>query len=238
MTATAGNYGLCKCGCGRSTSIADRNHTNRGWIKGEPIPFIKGHGGRRKEHILTEVDELNRRAVCVMCGATSIAKNGSRWRCCKRIITEHRLVDRSQDGSTAHCLGCMSKVPTVKRGGRSLCSIADSQRNQEYRQKNTDKIREKGVEYRKSNPTYFKNKHLVRTYGMTYEDYEVMLAAQGGACRICRSPDGDRSLAVDHCHKTNVIRGLLCNRCNTTLGKVEEDIGLLEAMISYLKAPI
>lgn len=36
-------YGYCQCGCGQQTSIAQRNRYDRGWIKGEPVPFAPGH---------------------------------------------------------------------------------------------------------------------------------------------------------------------------------------------------
>lgn len=69
-------------------------------------------------------------------------------------------------------------------------------------------------------------------YGLTQDEYDAMLAAQGGLCAICRSPEsGNRSLAVDHDHACcpsakrscgKCIRGLLCTRCNVTLGNYEE----------------
>lgn len=37
-------YGYCHCGCGQKTKLAPRNKTDKGWIKGEPMRFIAGHG--------------------------------------------------------------------------------------------------------------------------------------------------------------------------------------------------
>ncbi|MFJ5066549.1 endonuclease VII domain-containing protein [Kitasatospora sp. NPDC088556] len=54
------------------------------------------------------------------------------------------------------------------------------------------------------------------TYGLTSEEYAALLAAQGGRCAICQETRR-RNLAVDHCHRTEAIRGLLCNRCNSQL---------------------
>lgn len=49
-----------------------------------------------------------------------------------------------------------------------------------------------------------------------------MLEQQGGVCAICKEPNQDfRRMHVDHCHKTLRVRGLLCIRCNTTLGMIE-----------------
>lgn len=41
-------YGYCQCGCGEMTKIAERTRRNRGWLKGEPKPYISGaHAGRK-----------------------------------------------------------------------------------------------------------------------------------------------------------------------------------------------
>ncbi|WP_043254020.1 endonuclease VII domain-containing protein [Streptomyces sp. Tu6071] len=54
---------------------------------------------------------------------------------------------------------------------------------------------------------------LQATYGLSAEDYKRLFEYQGGVCAICREPR-KANLAVDHCHKTEAIRGLLCQRCN------------------------
>lgn len=69
-------------------------------------------------------------------------------------------------------------------------------------------------------------------YGITPEDYDRMLERQGGVCAICRQPEkvvhrktqrGPSRLAIDHDHVTGWVRGLLCNRCNTSLGWYERN---------------
>lgn len=69
-------------------------------------------------------------------------------------------------------------------------------------------------------------------YGLTEDDYKQLLVIQVHKCAICRSPD---KLHVDHCHRTGKVRGLLCFRCNSTLGKVEESKELLNSLINYLE---
>lgn len=71
-------------------------------------------------------------------------------------------------------------------------------------------------------------------YGITPEDYQEMLAAQGGVCAVCGAGPGVRALAVDHCHTTGRVRGILCPNCNTGLGKFRDDVGLLTRAITYL----
>jgi len=83
-----------------------------------------------------------------------------------------------------------------------------------------------------------KNQNLRSKYGLTIEQYELMLAERDGKCDICgRKPDYD--LHVDHDHESErlgciVVRGLLCAACNSLLGKVREDDGLIQAVRNYL----
>lgn len=68
-----------------------------------------------------------------------------------------------------------------------------------------------------------RNKHLKRKYGITVEQYNEMLRNQNGTCKICnRACKTGKFLAVDHCHKTGKVRGLLCALCNTNLGRIEK----------------
>ena len=72
-------------------------------------------------------------------------------------------------------------------------------------------------------------------YGLTDEDYEQMLAAQGGVCAICESPDPRASAwQVDHDHKTGRVRGLLCRPCNVALGLLSDDVIRMARAIRYL----
>jgi hypothetical protein len=80
-----------------------------------------------------------------------------------------------------------------------------------------------------------RRRHLLKVkYGITLEQYEEMLEAQGGVCKICKQPPGERLLAVDHCHNSLQVRGLLCGRCNTSLERIEIP-GWVEAAQAYLR---
>jgi len=76
---------------------------------------------------------------------------------------------------------------------------------------------------------------LKTRYGMTPADYDAMLARQNGVCAICKT-DG-RKLNIDHNHKTNAVRGLLCNACNLGLGNFGDDPGFLRMAADYAAAP-
>lgn len=73
-------------------------------------------------------------------------------------------------------------------------------------------------------------------YGITPEKYEEIFALQNGRCKICNKHQNEFSkrLAVDHCHITKKVRGLLCGNCNLMLGYAEDKVDLLQKGINYL----
>jgi hypothetical protein len=82
----------------------------------------------------------------------------------------------------------------------------------------------------------------LRNYEMTLEQYNEKLKEQNYVCEICKKPEISydkrhakmRKLSIDHCHKTLKNRGLLCNKCNLSLGRMDENIESLTAMINYI----
>lgn len=79
---------------------------------------------------------------------------------------------------------------------------------------------------------------LRRLYSVSIEQYNEMLIKQNYSCAICNSKESGRkdvlSFAVDHCHDTNRVRGLLCMKCNTAIGKLKHDVEYLKKAIEYL----
>ena len=94
---------------------------------------------------------------------------------------------------------------------------------------------------RAANPDYFKDKDLKKLYGVTLDWYKEQYAKQGGVCAICSKPEttvihGKQvSLAVDHCHDTGKVRGLLCVPCNRGIGMLKHNRDLLQKAIAYLE---
>lgn len=86
---------------------------------------------------------------------------------------------------------------------------------------------------------YQRNVTLKRKYGITVEQYEEILQYQKGVCAICGKPpkEGHARLSVDHCHKTGLLRGLLCWLCNRLLGSFRDDKDRLKSAIEYLTTP-
>ena len=86
---------------------------------------------------------------------------------------------------------------------------------------------------------HFKRLLMVRslkwTYGLTLEQYMEMKGKYGGVCPICGMAP-KRGLMIDHNHKTDKVRGLLCDHCNRGLGYFRDNIAAMEKAIMYLKA--
>jgi len=83
-----------------------------------------------------------------------------------------------------------------------------------------------------------RRKKLKARFGITLEQYDEMFNAQDGACKICKNPETieNRRLAVDHDHSTGKIRGLLCFKCNTIVGHIENSgLEIVESIFEYLK---
>jgi hypothetical protein len=78
--------------------------------------------------------------------------------------------------------------------------------------------------------------HLKGLYGITLDEYDQIAAQQNGVCAICGNPEPHFGfLAVDHCHTTGSVRGLLCGPCNMGIGQLGEDAQRLEAAAAYLR---
>lgn len=76
----------------------------------------------------------------------------------------------------------------------------------------------------------------LRKYGLDQDQYERLLSNQGGRCAGCGAEDpGAKGWCIDHCHTSGQVRALLCNRCNTTLGLVNEDPAILRALANFIE---
>jgi Recombination endonuclease VII len=124
----------------------------------------------------------------------------------------------------------------------------DKQRLQRWRQNNPDKYQaqwDRGNKKRKrhyeNNRDEYRNRNLLKNYGISLEQYNQILKSQNGKCAICKKPElttNKRNLAVDHNHKTGRVRGLLCKGCNVGLGEFNENINTLKLAIQYLQVNV
>lgn len=98
-------------------------------------------------------------------------------------------------------------------------------------------------DYIKKNPLKIRNRRLIKNFGITLEQYVELSEKQHGVCAICLKPESTvhslskkvQSLSVDHNHETKQVRGLLCSKCNTALGLLDENPAIAQALIIYLE---
>ncbi len=108
---------------------------------------------------------------------------------------------------------------------------------------NKDWWARKWKDARTRNPDAEYDRNLKRNYGINLDEYLEKFKNQNGVCAICEKEETAinghskqiKRLSVDHCHKSENIRELLCNRCNVVIGLAEDSVELLEKMIAYLK---
>lgn len=124
------------------------------------------------------------------------------------------------------------KQPKCKDGHFNVCKICAHARLISYR---------KDPEKKKKFCEYGRNSVLKKRYGLCREEFERMKFNQNNQCLICgnspnmEGPVNQRTLSVDHCHKTGKIRGLLCQLCNRGIGLFRERQDLLINACEYLK---
>jgi hypothetical protein len=92
--------------------------------------------------------------------------------------------------------------------------------------------------YRSSHPEAHRNYILRTKYNMTQQDYDDLLAFQGGVCALCGKPPTEgHILHVDHDHETDTVRGLCHFSCNYALGRLGDTVGRIEHVLDYLNYP-
>jgi hypothetical protein len=109
---------------------------------------------------------------------------------------------------------------------------------QAYYRANRPALRAKSLAYRKSHPTARRDHELKTMYGWTRADYDRLLTEQRSVCAICGGKDWGgkwNKPQIDHDHATGKPRGILCANCNTTLGLINDDRRIAQAMLDYLK---
>lgn len=91
-------------------------------------------------------------------------------------------------------------------------------------------------DWRSANPS--KKYHLKDRYGLSYDQYFIMLVEQNYQCKICSIHNDVKKLGVDHCHSTGRVRGLICQDCNFSLGRMQDSVERLQNAINYLNSTL
>lgn len=100
----------------------------------------------------------------------------------------------------------------------------------------------KAMKVRAKTPEVTRARNLKKRFNMTIDEYNVIFLKQKGKCAICTKAESGRDikgnvkwLSVDHHHGNGEVRGLLCNSCNTGIGKLGDSIKVLKSAIKYLE---
>ncbi len=145
-----------------------------------------------------------------------------------------------------HCKDCGKEDTEFSRHGKSnkyphrvgkllsYCKLCMRTRAEQWQEKNPDRVWKN-----------YKTQKL-KEFGITLDQYNEMCARQSNLCAICLLPeqqvngnansDEPQMLAVDHCHVTNRVRGLLCTGCNNGLGRFGDNPDRLRRAAAYLEA--
>jgi len=127
--------------------------------------------------------------------------------------------------------------PSGKGGLDANCKTCIYNKSKVRKQSNPAKHYDINKAWRQKNPDKYKDGQLKIKFGITLEIYNQMLLTQHKSCAICKKHESefDQKFAVDHCHETGKIRGLLCGACNKGLGYFKDNTEFLKGAIIYLE---
>jgi hypothetical protein len=146
----------------------------------------------------------------------------------KRI--EFRLDKSTKSGLYPWCNDCV-KIQSRSYYNRNRETIIA--KASEYQKTKPEVTKRAQKKWRDSNKDTIRNNQWLRKFGLTTEQVESMFSSQGGHCAICKNPN--IKLCVDHDHTTNKIRGILCSKCNSAIGLLQDSAEVILAAYNYLK---
>lgn len=125
------------------------------------------------------------------------------------------------------------------------CNYCCREKSKLYRKANPERVKTSVKQWRNEHPEDQKawlRKARLKRFGLSEEDYLKLLTDQNGKCAVCKEAETEvysegkiKMLAVDHCHKTNRIRGLLCSACNKAEGLLKSDVQRVLSLAEYLR---
>ena len=149
---------------------------------------------------------------------------------------------RSKDGRCSYCKACALLTTNEWRKSNPE---KKSRNNRNYSLRHREKLSAKRRIYEKAfamkNPEEFlarrrryARRWVLKGYGLTLETLVEKLQAQGAMCAICLNELSLETAVVDHCHSTGATRDLLCSKCNTKLGHIEQP-EFVEKALAYIE---
>lgn len=179
----------------------------------------------------------NFRYKCLICIADKRALNAINK--VKKVCKKHGELTPDLVKKSGHCRLC-------HRESAGRARKLDRTRANEWTRNDRKNFPEKYRQWQKVAPSRQYDKrlehYLRQVYKLSIEEYKSMIEKQDNKCKICGNEEKRKSvsekvaprLCIDHCHKTGVIRGLLCHECNKGLGAFKDSIDLLFRAVEYL----
>lgn len=141
-----------------------------------------------------------------------------------------KLLSRCRDCRRAGCRAWYERnIESERERARNRMKVygpKERERNRIWAAANPEKARH-----------HSRKKLLGKKYNMTIEEHDALFASQGFACGACGSPSpsSKKGWSTDHCHKTGVVRGIVCHHCNIGIGHAKDNIETIRLWISYLE---
>lgn len=154
---------------------------------------------------------------------------------------------------TKHCNKCDTTRPTSDFNAHKVYGLQDwcrscqkayrktahaKAKNAEWRQRNRESINAgKRKYYHEKERDTIWERNIRNKFGITAEQYYEMYDQQNGVCATCHRPHAgyEKRLAVDHCHTTGKVRGLLCEACNRAIGMLGDNLDVVMRVHEYLR---
>jgi len=152
-------------------------------------------------------------------------------------MTVELICTNCNQSKTIKDFPCVSKT---NRKPRTQCKQCCAKKQKEFYANKPEQYQNYVKQRRYKNKGLYKRVANLKTFGLTIEDYENMLLRQNNQCAICGTKQctSGKRFAVDHCHQTGRIRGLLCLRCNQAIGKFNDNYFLLQQAADYVSGRI
>lgn len=144
----------------------------------------------------------------------------------------HKLTEINIENKMATCSVCgpvkIGRTKRVKDKTYYSCSTKDKEFVQNWKNNNPESF---NASVKKRN-----DKYRITKYKISVEDFNKMISEQNNNCKLCLNElKPGKGTAIDHCHATGNVRGILCLECNIGLGMFKDNIQTLRNAINYLK---
>jgi hypothetical protein len=196
----------------------------------EIVKICLHHGPLKEDQVHKETDRTKKRGYMLRCNQCKLDKD-RRWK-------ENNWEKHKQSAGKARM-----EARRLYREGKTKVEPKANAWKKLDRERNKEKYLLQEAKYRLKQGQMRNIQEICRRRGITRDRYFEMFDEQNHKCAICfqeekrisRNFDRVVALAIDHCHVSSKVRGLLCTACNVMIGHAGDDITRLQSAIEYLK---